>query len=322
MISINGYKIEVGHFPDRTQMLMDIPMAGILSKAVSDSNIMKFTWRYESDEELVTLMYLRRHIEEKAEYVSNRKFRYNLMMPYIPNARMDRVEVISECFTLKYFSEMINMMRFDSVTVFDPHSTVSCALINNIFLLNPISEISNALRCMKLENVDLKSEDIVLYFPDEGAYKRYSKLFNPGSGYELLIEYMNNMFIYGSKKRDWSTGKINGLTIRDRDGNILQDNALQGRTVLMIDDIISYGGTLAYSVDKLKEQGAGDIYAYASHTENSVMDDEKGTLLKRFLDGKFKRLYTTDSIYTLPYDGNNPEDIEKYKMVAYAYKWW
>ena len=322
MISINGHRIEVGHFPDRTQMLMNIPMSEILNKEVSNSDAIRFTWRYESDEEMVTLLYLRRHIEEKLQYLYDRSFKYCLTMPYIPNARMDRTESIAECSTLKYFCEMINSMKFNSVNVFDPHSNVSVALLNNVMLITPGYEISNALKNIKRSQKGLDYEDIILYFPDEGAYKRYSKLFNGNFRSDALTEFMNNTFIYGAKKRDWKTGKISGLSIKDRDGNTLQDDALKGRTVLMIDDIVSYGGTLAYSVDSLKELGVENVYAYASHTENSVMDDEKGTLLKRFLDGSLKRLYTTDSIYTLPYDGNNPENIEKYKMIAYVYKWW
>jgi ribose-phosphate pyrophosphokinase len=71
----------------------------------------------------------------------------------------------------------------------------------------------------------------------------------------------------------------------------------------MVDDIISYGGTLAYSADSLKKLGASAIYAYASHTENSVLDEENGTLLKRLNDGTVDEVFTTSSIYT----GNHPK---------------
>ena len=79
----------------------------------------------------------------------------------------------------------------------------------------------------------------------------------------------------------------------------------KGKTVLMIDDIISYGGSLYYSALKLKELGVGKIYAYATHTENSVLDPEKGTLIKLLRNGTIEKLYTTNSIYT-----GNEEKIE------------
>jgi ribose-phosphate pyrophosphokinase len=70
----------------------------------------------------------------------------------------------------------------------------------------------------------------------------------------------------------------------------------------MIDDIISYGGTLAYSADKLKGLCFEHIYAYATHTENSVLDPEKGTLLKRLENGTVDHIYTTRSTYSGKHD--------------------
>ena len=61
----------------------------------------------------------------------------------------------------------------------------------------------------------------------------------------------------------------------------------------MIDDIIAYGGSLYYSAKELKRRGVDTIYAYATHTENSILDDEKGTLIKLLEDNTVERLYTT-----------------------------
>lgn len=45
---------------------------------------------------------------------------------------MDRVKNPDEVFTLKYFCEFINDLKFDVVYVNDPHSDVSMALLNNV----------------------------------------------------------------------------------------------------------------------------------------------------------------------------------------------
>ena len=66
----------------------------------------------------------------------------------------------------------------------------------------------------------------------------------------------------------------------------------------LFNSVISYGGSFKYSADKLKELGASKIYAYATHTENSVLDREKGTLIKSLEDGTVERLFTTDSLFT------------------------
>jgi ribose-phosphate pyrophosphokinase len=65
----------------------------------------------------------------------------------------------------------------------------------------------------------------------------------------------------------------------------------------MIDDIISYGGTFYYSANKLKEEGFGKIYAYSTHTENEMLNEEKGTFIKSLNDGTVERLFTTNSIF-------------------------
>lgn len=91
---------------------------------VSDKDKQKaIVWNYESDAEMVVLYYITKHLK-------NAGFIVSLYMPYIPNARMDRVKNNDEIFTLKYFAEFINSLEFEAVYVRDPHSNVSCALIN------------------------------------------------------------------------------------------------------------------------------------------------------------------------------------------------
>jgi ribose-phosphate pyrophosphokinase len=70
----------------------------------------------------------------------------NLFIPYMPYARQDRVMVDGEPFSLKVFSDMINSCGFNKVFVFDPHSDVSIALLNNCYVINN-SEFVN--KCIK-----------------------------------------------------------------------------------------------------------------------------------------------------------------------------
>lgn len=273
MIKIGGQKIEVGHFPDGTQMLLDVNLSHLAQ------DVVEIVWTYESDEELLTLIYLKRHLDT----IFSRNRRYTLYLPFVPNSRMDRVKKVTEVFTLKYFCEVINSLNFDEVYVLDPHSYVTEALINNVRVLGVSYIIGKAIGLIKEE---YNEQNITIYFPDDGAMKRYKDIFDDG----LEI-------IYGKKTRDWETGKITGLEIYDAKGDKIEGDYLKDRTILMIDDIISYGGTLAYSTDKLKEHGAKNIFAYASHTENSVIHPEKGTLLQRYFKGDFQQIYTTNSLF-------------------------
>ena len=264
MISVNCRTVKVGHFPAGEQNILDF------KHDISDENTI--VWKYESDEELVTLIYIVSHIRNYYP-----KANIYLHMPYIPHARMDRVKSDKEVFTLKYFAEVINSLNFNVVYTLDAHSDSSLALIDRIQNDSPNTIIADVL--WNIPGGD--SRHLVVYFPDAGAYKRYKD----------LTAIANYSKVYGEKIRNWQTHRIEGLNV------VTNGTDLKGKSVLLIDDIISYGGTFYHSVLKLKELGADKIYIYASHVENAMIDTERGTLIKLIDDGTVNMLYTTDSIF-------------------------
>lgn len=274
MIKVNGIEIKNGTFPDGSLMLLDVPNI--------NSNKILIEWHYQSDVESLTLVYLVNHFRQNY----GKSVPIILFMPYIPNARMDRVKSISEVFTLKWFSKIINSLSFERVYVFDPHSDVSCALIDGIQVIPVDNYISKTIEYIREDND--KNSDFVIYFPDAGAYKRYKDI--------RILEGMEK--VYGRKVRDWKTGNILGLEIVDKNDNKLSEDFLKDKKVLMIDDIISYGGTFYYSVLELKKYSPKEIFAYASHVEShSLWNPEKGKFGKLLKDYTVQRLYTTNSIY-------------------------
>lgn len=281
MIRVNQTTIAVGHFPDGSQL--------INIKSIIDNfgarGFADFEWYYENDEEYMTLLYILKQVRQgmRANAI------YRLFLPYVPNARMDRVKNPGEVFTLKWFVEAINSMNFDIVYVFDNHSDVSSALINNIIIASPKKILEYLFREEYDNGIDGEFDGDndpnhpTIFFPDAGAMKRYSSLFP------------HNKVIYGDKVREWETGKILGLTIKAADGTPLEK--INGDNILLVDDIIAYGGTMFHSATKLKELGAGELRIYCSHLENSFVDEEKGTLRKLLESGTVSKLYTTNSIW-------------------------
>lgn len=261
MITLNGKPVEIGSFPDGT----------ILIKRGDDHRgFASIKWQYENDREFLALIYLVKHL---------RRFGCNqidLTMPYIPNARMDRVKSDEDVFTLKYFTEVLNSLKLHSVTVLDPHSSVSEALIDNILVKSPENYIKHAIANIKGGSFSplTVGYGLLAFYPDEGAMKRYSG----------IIDYIP--YTFGIKKRDWESGKIIGLDVA---GEV---DRIEGKDILIVDDICSRGGTFYHSAKKLKELGANDIYLYVSHCENTILE---GDLLKGDL---IKKVYTTDSIFT------------------------
>jgi len=70
--------------------------------------------------------------------------------------------------------------------------------------------------------------------------------------------------------------------------NVIGD--IDGRTCILVDDIIDSGGTLINAADALMEKGAGEVYAYITHGVLS------GGAVARISGSSLKELVITDSI--------------------------
>ena len=256
MIQLNGKTVSLDRFTDGTLFLQET-----VKRDYSENRTATLAWKFENDAETVAVYYLTRHLQEHGVKT------VHLVMPYIPNARQDRVKTDADVFTLKYFAELINSLHFASVTVLDPHSAVSEGLIDCLVVRTAAENIGKVLR-------EIGCEDILLFFPDEGAMKRYSDM-------------TDRPFVYGMKKRDWETHEISDMKI------LGATDLLPGKTVLMVDDICSSGKTLLYAAELLKANGAGRIYLYVSHCENTVLQSE--LLTKDIVE----RVFTTDSVLTV-----------------------
>lgn len=252
MLKYNGNEVTLNHFPDGTLLVKE---------TVANTDRAVITWLYENNEEMVALYFLTKHLQAKGVK------EIALELPYIPNARQDRVKAPEDVFTLKYFAEFVNGLGFSEVTVLDPHSYVSEALFDNLKIRTPKSYVEQVLKKLGLK------ENVLLFFPDEGAMKRYSSMF------ELP-------YVFGIKKRNWTNGEILGLDVTGR------TELIKGSTVLIVDDICSRGGTFYHSAKALKELGASCVYLYISHCENTILE---GEILTTDL---IEKVYTTNSIFT------------------------
>lgn len=266
MIRIEGIDINPGHFPDGTLLLK---ISDEIYNRCADTDDILIEWFYENDAELFTLICVKRYIDEHFY-----KINIHLDLPYIPHARQDRVKQDEDVFTLKYFCEVINSLHFETIWVRDAHSNVSLALLNNV-KEEPISSyIMEAI---------MKSKADALFFPDEGAMKRYS------GGFQMP-------YAFGMKKRDWETGKILGL-------DLINKEAIVDKNVLIVDDICSKGGTFYHAAKALKAAGAKSVSLYITHCESSITTGDLAAS-----DGLVDHVYTTKSIFPekLFEDGYDP----------------
>lgn len=273
MISVNGEVIKLGKFPDGTLAMTDLPLDII--KTNNPKTMIHVVWKWENHDEQVWLDYFMQWLHSQSEF---RNYDTILYMYYCPNARMDRVKArLREGFTLKYFANTINRMRFTRVVLGDVHSPAALALFDNV--------VHDAF-AREIRTVIQMSEPDVIMFPDAGAHARYLTMMIDFMASSIFAEGFPIVLI-GEKGRDWKSGKIIEYKIAGGDAPVT------GLKVLIIDDICSYGNTFIEAGKMLKERGARQVDLYVSHCETSVT--KPGGLFTRE-DNPITMLYTTNSL--------------------------
>lgn len=190
-------------------------------------------------------------------------------IPYLPFARQDRVMVSGEPLSVKVISDLINLQNYSKVTIYDAHSEVSLALINNAVGIDNHSFVKEVLK---------DKENYLICSPDAGAYKKIFKLCQK-IGYKDEIVLCN-------KVRDVSNGKIQNIMIANND--------LQGKDLYIVDDICDGGGTFTILSKELKKRNCGKVNLIVSHGIFSKGEEP----LKEDID----MVYTTDSFKDITSD--------------------
>ncbi len=208
----------------------------------------------------------------------------NLIIPYFPAARQDRVMVKGEPLSVKVYANIINDLPFEQVVVFDPHSEVTPALLDCCTVLNNHTFIKQVIETI--------GKEVFLIAPDGGALKKIYKLSADLGGIEV---------IECSKSRDVKTGQLTGFKVYTDD--------LKGQDCLLVDDICDGGGTFIGLAKELKNKNAGDLYLAVSHGIFSKGMNE--------LDRYFEQVFTTDSIKTLECEGLTTVKLET--IIEYEY---
>jgi len=199
------------------------------------------------------------------------------ILPSFPGARQDRVMVKGESLTAKVYANLINGCNLKEVIVFDPHSDVVPALVNNCKPVANHTFIREITRHLP--------NKVVLISPDGGALKKIYKLAATLNEYDV---------VECGKSRDVKTGKLSGFKVYMDD--------LQGKDLLIVDDICDGGGTFIGLAKELKRKNAGKLYLAISHGIFSKGLDE--------LYQHFDHIYTTDAFDSL----ENSDSLTQIKL--------
>ena len=190
----------------------------------------------------------------------------NLVIPYYGYARQDRKAQPREPITSKLVANMLEMVGADRIIALDLHA----AQIQGFFDV-PVDHLLGAplLANYFIDN-GLVGDDVVVVSPDHGGVTRARK----------LAEFLKSPIAIVDKRRP----RANVAEVM----NIIGD--VEGKTAVIIDDMIDTAGTITLAAKALIDRGAKEVYATCTHPVLS------GPAIERLEESVIKKIIVTDSI--------------------------
>ncbi|MDA3800943.1 ribose-phosphate diphosphokinase [Lactobacillus delbrueckii] len=189
----------------------------------------------------------------------------NIVLPYYGYARQDRKTRSREPITAKLVADMIQAAGADRVLSLDLHAPQ----IQGFFDI-PVDNLMGAPLLADYFLSNHLEEDAVVVSPDHGGVTRARK----------LAEFLGTSIAIVDKRRP----KANVAEVM----NIIGD--VKGKRAILIDDMIDTAGTITLAAQALKDAGATEVYACATHAVLS------GPAADRLNNSVIKSLVLTDSI--------------------------
>lgn len=163
------------------------------------------------------------------------------IVPYYGYSRQEKKTTGREPITAKLVANLITVAGADRVVTVDLHA----AAIQGFFDIPVDNLIAMPIVVEYFRHKGIPKEDLVVVSPDAGGVSR-ARMFAERLGAGLAIIF---------KRRP----RPDAVDVMDFVGDI------EGKTALIVDDIISTGGTLLKAVDLLKEKGARRVIAATTH---------------------------------------------------------
>lgn len=163
------------------------------------------------------------------------------VIPYLGYARQDKLHRPGEPVSARVIAKLLEVSKYKEVIVVDLHND---AIVG--FFQVPVTHVT-ALAVLAREIKEKHVTQGIIVSPDVGGVKRARNL-----AYILDLP-----MIVMEKKRY--------LDRHDTTESFQIIGDVKGKTAIIVDDIVSTGGTIVHSADSLKEAGAKSVLVYATH---------------------------------------------------------
>lgn len=217
--------------------------------------------------------------------IAGKARRITVIMPMLYEGRQHRRSSRESLDCSDMLRELCLSLGVDNIITFDAHDArVQNAIPQKGFEnVQPVYQMIKAM-CKNISDLKLDNDHMMVVSPDEGGMSRCI-YFSSVLGLELGMFY---------KRRDYS------VIIDGRNPIIahefLGDN-VEGKDVIIIDDMISSGDSMIEVATKLKELKANRIYICASF---GLFCNGLDSFDKAYKDGLISKVFTTNLIYSTP----------------------
>ncbi|MHA7646292.1 ribose-phosphate diphosphokinase [Nitrosopumilus sp. S4] len=176
------------------------------------------------------------------------------VIPYMGYARQDREFLPGEIITMKVLGKLFAAAGASKIVVVDIHSQIGLKYFS--IKTKNVSAVPDLVAYFK--KMSLKNPIVVS--PDQGGKDRAK---------EFALKF-NSEYIALEKNRDRKTGKVKIKT--------KYIDKVSGRDVILVDDMISTGGSIIKATEFLKKQKCNRVYVACTHA--LLMNNAEGKIKK------------------------------------------
>ena len=190
------------------------------------------------------------------------------VIPYLGYQRQDHMFREGEDVSVKVITEILDKVGLNRLITVDLHSVK----IKEAFNI-PVSHLSAMpIFAEKIKKMGWNDGSATLIAPDAGGTRRI----------KILSGMLNNMSLAViEKNRDLATGTVSAEKIA---GKI-------GKRTIIVDDMISSGGTIAVAAELLRKNEVEEIYVFATHP---VFSEKAPQILE---SAAVNKVYVADTVY-------------------------
>lgn len=212
----------------------------------------------------------------------------NLILPYLTEARQHRKKLREslDCAILLRILEYLGVKNIITVDAHDPS-------IDNAIPFTPFYNYQpTELLLNSLLNDYPDIDDIMVISPDNGAVNRADNFMNKIISIQDGVTYVNRGFFY--KQRDFSIVLDGKNPIKNQE---YAGNDVDGKNIIIVDDMISSGASMINVAKDLKARGAKSIYIV---TTFAIFDHGPSEFNDFYDKGIINKVYATNASYIDP----------------------